>query len=118
MLQNILNNIPHTFKKSHILMALLCPSIIALGACSSHQTKEDKASCQAAEFYGREAAMQLAPGVQPDTSAIESVLIDVRVREAALRDRGCDKMADSYITAFLNALDSVNPSLAHQLTEK
>ena len=50
-------------------------------------------------------------------SGIKHTLIEVRVREGALRREGADNVADAYIDAFLATLDSVNPGLHALLTD-
>ena len=57
------------------------------------------------------AALVLSEQNAPDTILMEQVLVDVRVREAEMRRKGHNTIADTYIEAFIATLDSVNPSL-------
>lgn len=87
-------------------------STILQSCGDSRQTKENIAG---AARIGHDRALELAPERKLDTMQIESILIEVREREHHLRNLGENKVADAYITAFINTLDSINPSLAEQL---
>lgn len=69
----------------------------------------------AARIGGREQALRLAPSEDLDSTSMERILIDVRVRENALRHEGEEELADTYIKSFLETLDSVNPALYSEI---
>lgn len=66
-----------------------------------------------AQTMGRQRAINLV-GVT-DTLALEQELLDIRAREHALRTKGYDDVADSFIDSFTATLDSVCPALAAEL---
>ncbi len=92
------------------ITATIFPALLSCG--DSRQTKENIAG---ATRIGHERALELAPARKLDTMQIESILIEVREREHHLRNLGENKVADAYINAFINTLDSINPQLAEQL---
>lgn len=98
---------------------LLCVfTLSALCSCSSADSRsgvyvEDET--RAARISGREQALRLAPAEGLDSMEMEKILIDVRVRESDLRREGEESLADCYIESFLEALDSVNPSLYNEI---
>lgn len=118
----------------HIAIFIPGVCLFLSSSCSSDKRsrQEHREEEQLAVEYGRRQAVRLAVdslilspqprGANPtqpqlDTIAIERTLIDVRVREASLRKRGEDKLADIYINTFLSTLDSVNPSLRAALQQ-
>lgn len=70
---------------------------------------------RAAVIRGRQQALKLSPAENLDSIEMQKILIDVRVRESALRAEGEDALADTYLESFLSALDSVNPALLSEL---
>lgn len=102
-----------TFRNSislHLIAVTLC-SIL----CSCGDSRETKENIAGASRIGHERALELAPERKLDAMQIESIILDVREREHRLRNLGENKVADAYISSFLNTLDSINPSLAEQL---
>lgn len=101
-------------RKCCTVMAVSLSLLIGSGCSSDHRSrKEHRQEDALAVEYGREAALRLADVT--DTIEMERILIDVRVRETTLRNRGEEKLADKYVETFLNTLDSVNPSLRAEL---
>lgn len=104
------------FRKISFKLTIIAAAAFALATylqgCESKQTKENIAG---AARIGHERALELRPGNKLDTMQIESILIDVREREHRLRNLGENKVADAYIKAFLNTLDSINPALADEI---
>lgn len=92
--------------------AILLATIMSAGCSDSKQMKED---LRMAGEMGHERAMELKENPRLDTMIIESTLLDVRSREHRLRAEGHERVADAYIGAFMQTLDSVNPSLASEL---
>ena len=99
------------------LISLVITALPILAAsCGNRQARQTRAELAAAEQTGRAVALTLAPSDRLDSIAVEHTLIEVRVREGALRREGADNVADAYIEAFLTTLDSVNPGLHSMLT--
>lgn len=92
-------------------LSFLCACGGSGGRDASHIENESRA----AVICGREQALQLASSEGLDSMEMEKILIDVRVRESALRAEGEDALADSYIGSFLATLDSVNPALRSEI---
>lgn len=101
-----------------LIIATICLAIsaILLAGCANKTGHPSEADADAARIYGREQALRLAPSAITDSIEIEKALIDVRVRESALRNIGEQEIADCYIESFLTVLDSVNPTLHHEIT--
>lgn len=92
---------------------------LLLTGCSGQDNRpssEVNAENEAAASLGREQARRLAPGNFADSIEIETILIDVRVRESALRNEGEEELADTYLNAFLTELYEVNPSLSAEIS--
>lgn len=89
--------------------------VAGIGRASCSGSEEQRRESHMAEDIGRKQAIELAGVIASDTLGAELLIIDVRAREAELRRRGAGKVADSYIGAFLNTLDSINPGLAAEL---
>ena len=99
--------------KSSLIIAMLLLLASAVASCSG--SEEQRRESHMAEDIRRKQAIELAGVIASDTLGAELLIIDVRAREAELRRRGAGKVADSYIGAFLNTLDSINPGLAAEL---
>lgn len=93
-----------------------CMAIMLTCSCSNNGQEAGADETNAARLYGKEQALRLLPSENLDSIEMEKVLIDVRVRESALRQIGEEKIADCYMESFLSTLDSVNPSLHDELT--
>lgn len=105
--------------RNQLYLSILPVIAIIISACGGdgRTTAEIQAEHEAAARLGREQALRLIPSEHiTDSIAMEATLIDVRVRETALRNEGEDELADTYIGSFLATLDSVNPSLADELS--
>lgn len=101
---------------SHNLLCVLALPLLC--ACSSNDIRSNshvEDETRAAIISGRQQALRLAPAEGLDSMAMEKILIDVRVRESALRKEGEESLADCYIESFLATLDSVNPSLYNEI---
>jgi len=88
--------------------------LTAISACSATGVRDSghiEDETRAAKSCGREEALRLAPSENLDSLEMEKILIDVKVRESALRREGEDALADYYIESFLVTLDSVNHTL-------
>ena len=85
----------------------------SVASCGDTEKKRREES--AAVVLGRAQALELSAEFHLDTVEIETLLNDVRSREAELRRRGHSRVADTYLATFLSTLDSVNPSLASEL---
>lgn len=98
-----------------IVFTAVC-GLIALPSCSNSKNATQSDYKDAADT-GRELAIQLSADrhAASDSVMLTSILIDVRAREASLRENGYDNVADTFIDSFLATLDSVNPSLRAQL---
>ncbi|MDD6280822.1 MAG: hypothetical protein PUA76_03895 [Bacteroidales bacterium] len=108
----MINSILRYFFRLLILSGILISFVLATTGCSCTSfDANEKADCEAAAHYGREQALVLSEQNAPDTILMEQVLVDVRVREAEMRRKGHNTIADAYIEAFIATLDSVNPSL-------
>lgn len=108
-----MKTLPGKFTRALSSAGITVMIFTALQSCGdSKQTKENIAG---AARIGHERALELAPERNIDIMQIESILIEVREREQHLRNLGENKVADAYIDAFINTLDSINPSLAEQL---
>lgn len=96
---------------------LLCLLSLACGCSSTEKrdTQEVDEELMEAARCGRLQALRLSPAATLDSMEMERVIIDVRVREAALRRENEDALADRYIESFIATLDSVNPSLHAEL---
>ena len=90
---------------------MLACGLDSCGKENSRPAQEIEEETAAAVSLGRQQAIELTFGVITDTIEIEKRLLDVRVREAKLRRAGEDKLADTYVGAFIATLDSVNPPL-------
>lgn len=100
---------------SRVMANAAVVSCCILSACSG-KYKASEADLNEARHLGAERARELSPAViKSDTLTVEQILIDVREREQRLRHAGYDDMADSYLSGFISALDSINPSLASEL---
>jgi len=100
------------------IITIIFPALLILFAsCGNKKAEQTRAELTAAAQTGREIALTLAPSDHLDSIAVEHTLIEVRVREGALRREGADNVADAYIEAFLATLDSVNPGLHALLTD-
>lgn len=100
------------------IITIIFPALLILFAsCGSQKAEQTRAELSAAAQTGRETALKLAYSDRLDSVAVEHTLIEVRVREGALRREGADNVADAYIEAFLSTLDSVNPDLHALLTD-
>lgn len=101
-----------------LLVAALAASLAGCSA-DKRSRSEHRQEEQLAIDYGRRQALHLSTDSIGDSAAdtieMERVLIDVRVRETTLRNRGEHRLADLYIDSFLSTLDSVNPSLRGSL---
>lgn len=78
-------------------------------------SRERSIEMETAEHMGHVQAIEFSEAMQLDTLTLETMLIDVRSREATLRRHGNHKVADAYLNSFLSTLDSVNPSLSEIL---
>lgn len=94
-----------------LYLFILCIVAGCFAGCSGRSTADVNEETEMAREFGHTQAMRLKFGIITDTIEIEKILIDVRVREQALRTRGEDKLADCYVESFLATLDSVNPPL-------
>lgn len=93
--------------------------LTAVSACSTSGVRDSRhieEETRAAKSCGREEALRLAPSENLDSLEMEKILIDVRVRETALRQEREEALADCYIKSFLATLDSINPSLHSEIT--
>ena len=103
----------------NVLRNTLCMTTLSLfcacGGKGSRDASHIESESRAAVICGREQALQLTPSDKLDSMEMEKILIDVRVRESALRAEEEDKLADSYIESFLATLDSVNPPLRSEI---
>ena len=113
-------------KKIFYTSVLLFIATMALTTSTSCSGKsESRENLEAACSAGRQRALALHPdsiartaprGVEmADNPALQSTLLDIRRREAALREAGHPRAAEAYISSFLATLDSVNPALAADL---
>lgn len=98
-----------------ILLLLSLVSVCSCGGNGQRNASHMEEEARAAMICGRDQALRLAPSENLDSIEMEKILIDVKVRENALRREGEEKLADSYIESFLNTLDSVNPALYSEL---
>lgn len=87
----------------------------AIGLAAGCTPKESREEYSAAKAMGRLQAIDLAKTITLDTLKAETLILDIRSREAELRRRGASKVADNYINAFFETLDSVSPGLAEEL---
>ena len=112
-------------KKIFYTSVLLFIATMALTTTSCSGKSESRENLDAACSAGRQRALALHPdsiartaprGVEmADNPALQSTLLDIRRREAALRESGHPRAAEAYISSFLATLDSVNPALAADL---
>ena len=113
-------------KKYYSINRLYCIILLAVSmaitpwllcSCGGRSAAETGQETEMARELGREQALRLRFGIETDTTEIEKILIDVRVREQSLRSRGEDRLADCYVESFLTTLESVNPPLRSLLQE-
>lgn len=102
------------FSRNALFIAAL-PFICACGGNQGRDAAHIENESRAAVMCGREHALKLAPSETIDSMEMEKILIDVKVRESALRAEGEENLADSYIESFMATLDSVNPSLRSEI---
>lgn len=96
-----------------IITALLITIAAAITACrSKEQVEEFDMAAEIGATHAREVSEMIAGG---DSLAAQDKLIEIGSREGILRKHGATKVADRYHKAFLETLDSINPSLAEEL---
>ncbi len=97
--------------------SIIAAGIILILASCSKSKPASQTDFKDAEATGRELALQLSADrrAASDSVMLTSILIDVRAREASLRDNGYGNVADTFIDSFLATLDSVNPALRAEL---
>lgn len=95
----------------HITLLAVTATALFTACHSNEQEIEDTTAQQ----LGSRQAILLAEAIGKDSLQAQLCIIDIRSREDELRHCGAADVADKYIGAFFETLDSVNPSLAATL---
>lgn len=96
-------------------LASIAVSVMMVCTSCGNAHKASPEDMQTARDKARSLAKEVA--VQTDTLRIETLLIEVRERESALRKHGYEDVADTYLETFMATLDSLRPSLAAELQQ-